>query len=156
MKNSNIRAVSPKDLTHIKNIIEATAMFPVELLDEMISPFFKDPSSKEIWLTYEVGRPIAVVYSAPERMTSGTWNLLLIAVSPEYQGQGIGTELMTYIEHKLHANDENILLVETSGMAEFELTRKFYLNNNYVKEAVIRDFYAKGDDKVVFWKLLQS
>jgi GNAT superfamily N-acetyltransferase len=80
--------------------------------------------------------------------------LYLIAVHKSYQGLGIGAELMSFIEQKLTSLGKRILLVETSGLPEFELTRRFYHKCNYIKEAVIRDFYRVGEDKVVFWKKL--
>jgi RimJ/RimL family protein N-acetyltransferase len=46
--------------------------------------------------------------------------------------------------------------VETSGLPEFEATRRFYERNGYVREARIRDFYRKGEDKIVFWKRVQG
>ena len=46
------------------------------------------------------------------------------------------------------------MIVETSGADEFRLTRKFYENLNYHKEATIRDFWSEGDDKVIYWKKL--
>ena len=47
-----------------------------------------------------------------------------------------------------------LLLVETSGKLSFERTRRFYAGLGYRREAVIRDYYAAGDDKIVFAKPL--
>ena len=62
--------------------------------------------------------------------------------------------MMSYIESELKAKGMSILIVDTSGTEEFTQTRKFYENLNYTKEAVIRDFWKEGDDKVTYWKEL--
>jgi len=153
--NTNIRPVIPEDIDILKTIIEQNDLFPCELLDDMISPYFKQEYETDFWITYmDNGRPVAIAYYAPERMTEGTYNLYLIAVSPDYQGKGIGKELLVHIENHLKNRGERILLVETSGLPAFESSRNFYRMNNYHQEAVIREFYAQGDDKVVFWKKL--
>jgi len=153
--NSNIRPVNPEDIDILKTIIEQNNLFPYELLDNMISPYFKQECKTDFWITYmDNDKPVAIAYYAPERMTEGTYNLYLIAVSPDYQGKGIGKKLLIYIENHLKYRGERILLIETSGLPAFKDSRKFYRMNNYHQEAVIREFYAQGDDKVVFWKKL--
>ena len=109
------------------------------------------------WVTDDDGGdPVGVAYYAPERMTVGTWNLYLIAVRPELQGQGRGTALLRYVEQMLTVRGERLLLVETSGLASFERTRTFYRKCGYKEEARIRDFYSAGDDKIVFCKALAA
>ena len=49
---------------------------------------------------------------------------------------------------------ERVLLVETSGLAEFARTCWFYAEIDYTHEARIREFYQEGEDKIVFWKAL--
>ena len=49
---------------------------------------------------------------------------------------------------------ERLLLVETSGTDGFEASRRFYERCGYEVDAVIRDYWAPGDDKVVFRRLL--
>lgn len=125
------------------------------MLDEMISPFFNDNECTDYWTTYEhEGMPVCLLYCEQERMTEGTWNVLAVAVLPELQSKGLGALLMANIEQTLINNQQNTLLVETSGLPEYERTRLFYDNIGYTREAVIRDFYAKGEDKVIFWKSL--
>lgn len=150
-----IRKVNKQDLPALKTVIDSSELFPSEMLEEMMSDYFNNPSSQSIWLTTVVdNQPVAVAYCAPEYMTEGTYNLYLIAVHAKYQGQGIGGKIMGYLEDMLRQQGHRILLVETSGNAEFELTRKFYLQHQYNQEAVIREFYQAGEDKVVFWKKL--
>jgi ribosomal protein S18 acetylase RimI-like enzyme len=62
--------------------------------------------------------------------------------------------MMQYLEDELKKEGHRVLIVETSGTADFELTRRFYEKLDYSKEAVIRDFWSEGDDKIIYWKKL--
>jgi hypothetical protein len=46
--------------------------------------------------------------------------------------------------------------VETSGRADYDGTRRFYERHGYRATARIPDFYAPGDDQVVYVKPLQG
>ena len=158
MKNKTyIREMKKSDLPKVKSIIDDNQMFPSEYLDEMVLTYFEQ-ETQEMWFVLEqeeVG-VIAVAYCSPERMTEGTWNLLLIAVLKEYQGCGFGAKLMTFTEDKLKNLAVRVLLVETSGLPEYKLTRDFYPKCGYKQIAVVPEYYDVGDDKVVFWKHLAS
>jgi ribosomal protein S18 acetylase RimI-like enzyme len=148
-----IRKITKNDLQKLKEIIDSNELFPSDLLDEMSNDFFNNEWSLDVWLTAEIeDNPIAVVYFAPERMTVGTYNLYLIAIQKEFQGKGFGKEIMIVVEQYLKELNGRILIVETSGLPEFELTRKFYDKCNYTRMALIKEFYQEGEDKVVFWK----
>lgn len=150
-----IRTIRPGDLPVVKTIIDAVDLFPSEMMDDMIAPFFDDPDGDPFWLTCEQdGVPVAVAFGEPERMTDGTWNLLLIAVHPDHQSKGIGETVMGHVETMLARRGGRILLVETSGADAFARTRSFYDRIGYEQEARIRDYYAAGDDKIVFRKAL--
>ncbi|MGL6341976.1 MAG: GNAT family N-acetyltransferase [Waterburya sp.] len=151
---NKIRPITYEDIPALKTVIEANDLFPSDMLDDMISGYFNNENGSEFWLTYEDSKPVAIAYCAPERMTEGTWNLYLIAVHPEYQGQGVGTSMLHYIEQMLTARGERMLLVETSSLETFEGTRKFYRKCGYDEEARIREFYKAGEDKIVFRKSL--
>jgi ribosomal protein S18 acetylase RimI-like enzyme len=148
-----LRPVTATDLPALRRVIDATGLFPSETLGEMLSANL-DGAGQDIWLTVDRGGAVAVAYAAPERMTEGTWNLYLIAVHPDSQGQGVGSAIVTEVETLLAAKGAHLLLVETSGKPEFERTRAFYRKAGYAEEARIRDFYQAGEDKVVFWKRL--
>ena len=152
-----IRNVSIQDMEALNRVIDSSGLFPSDLLSEMMNDYFTNPHSHDIWLTYIPDEtPVAIAYCAPERLTEGTYNLYLIAVHEEFQGLGIGGELMRYIEELLQMKGQRILLVETSGLPEYERTRKFYDTCGYPREAVIRDFYREEEDKVIFWKKLKT
>jgi len=150
-----IRKVIKSDLADLKEVLNTIELFPAEMLEDMISNYFNHPETADIWFTAtQDEKPIAIGFCAPEKMTEGTYNLYAIGIKKDLQGQGIGGAMMTYIEDDLKSKGHRILLVETSGSADFELTRAFYLKKGYTKEATIRDFWQAGEDKVIFWKKL--
>ncbi|MGV2830190.1 GNAT family N-acetyltransferase [Myxosarcina sp. GI1(2024)] len=106
------------------------------------------------WIVYDDKGLVGVAYYAPEQYADGTWNLYFIAVHPSRQGEGIGKKILFYVEQTLAERGERLLLIETSGLPNFERTRAFYRTNGYDEEARIREFYKAGDDKIIFGKAL--
>lgn len=152
---NEIRLINKNDIPDLKKVLESIELFPSEMLDELISDYLNNPNSQDIWFTaLENTTPIALGFCAPEKLTDGTYNLYSIGVRSDIQEQGVGSKMMNFIENYLKENGNRILIVETSGTKGFEKTRKFYSNLNYIQEAVIRDFWKDGDDKVIFWKKL--
>lgn len=154
---TRIRAVAPDDVVALKAVIDATGLFPSDLLNGMLASFLDGTDQEAIWLTaaqVDKDQPFAVAYCAPERMTSGTWNLYLIAIHPDHQGHGHGRALLAHVEIMLARRGERVLLVETSGLPAFARTRAFYARCGYDEEARIREFYQAGEDKIVFRKAL--
>lgn len=155
-----IRPVAADDVPPLRRVIDGTGLFPGAMLDGMLAGHLAGEAGEELWLTVDDpasgAEPFAIAYVAPERMTSGTWNLYLIAVHPDRQGRGVGASLVRHVEATLAERGARVLLVETSGLPHFERTRAFYRTNGYDEEARIRDFYAAGEDKVVFRKALDA
>jgi ribosomal protein S18 acetylase RimI-like enzyme len=151
----NIRPLSADDLTSAKDVINTTGLFPGEMLDEMAAPFLTGIAPDDLWfVAVDAQIVLGLVYCAPERMTDGTWNLLLVAVRESEQGKGVGSRLTRYLEQALSKRNARVLIVETSGLPDFDRTRAVYRTLDYVEVARIPEFYASGEDKVVFWKLL--
>ena len=84
--------------------------------------------------------------------TQMSYDLYWVAVHKDTMHQGIGRKLMMLAEQAVAQLGGSIVWVETSGRAVYEPTRAFYLAIGYDKVAVMPDFYAPGDDKVVFMK----
>lgn len=157
-----VRPVVEADTSSLEQVLEETGLFPVELLAPMIAPYFSQTdgagdADRAIWMTAEAGgAPISLGYCEAEAMTEGTWNLLAIGVTPAHQSQGVGEAMIGYLEKSLNARAARLLLVETSSMPEFDGARDFYRRCGFAQEAQIRNFYADGEDKVVFAKPLRA
>ncbi len=157
MQKDNIRKVQVQDIPGLKEVLDSSELFPSEYLDDMISDYFNNNDSTDIWFTcIDNNTPIALGYCAPEKLTNGTYNLYAIAVRKDLQGQGVGERMMNFIEKLLTDSGNRILIVETSSIDHYTLTRKFYNKLGYRQEAVIKDFWNEGEDKVIFWKKLNK
>ncbi len=84
--------------------------------------------------------------------TDRTWDLYWIAVHPRAQGMGAGGALLASVERMLASRDARLLVVETSSRADYAAARRFYLHHGYTLAGQVRDFYAPGDDRMLFTK----
>ncbi len=153
-----IRVAKPDDTNTIMNLAQAVGLFEGEELEElggMLTGYFEDSLGEgHSWIVCDDGGVVGVAYFAPEQYAYGVYNLYFIAVHPKYQGKGYGTAIVNYVEKTLAEQEVRLLLVETSGLPNFELTRKFYRKQRYEEEARIRDYYKAGNDKIIFRKVL--
>jgi ribosomal protein S18 acetylase RimI-like enzyme len=88
----------------------------------------------------------------PTPATDRTWDLYWIAVDPALQGAGIGTILIEEVERRLAGQHARMLIAETSSRSDYAATHGFYVRRGYTEVARVRDFYAPGDDRIIFVK----
>lgn len=124
------------------------------MLPEMAEPSFSATSGATWLVADDATGVLGFAYCEPERMTVGTYNLLAIAVDPDRQGVGVGQQLVSALLDRLRDTNGRLLLVETSSLPEYARTRRFYIQLGFDREAVVREFYAAGEDKVVFWRAI--
>ena len=86
--------------------------------------------------------------------TLGSYDLYWISVDPERQRAGIGKLLLERTEDLIRRAQGRKLYIETSSREQYTPTRAFYTRCAYRQEAVLADFYAPGDSKVIFSKSL--
>lgn len=154
MTNPIIKPTSSDDIAGLQAVLEGTKLFLGEMLPDMLAPSLAG-KTEAFWLTcHRDGEAVGLCYTVPEELADGTWNMLALAVRPDLQGKRLGAALVSAAEQRLKDKGQRILIVDTSGTDDFALTRKFYAQNGYEEEARIRDFWADGDDKVIFRKAL--
>ena len=140
------------DLSALEGVLDQTGLFPSELLRPMAEPWLVGHADHCWLVALDQQRPIGFAYVEPERMTEGTFNLLAIAVEPALQARGAGRALVSDVMRRLQERGGRVLIIETSSLDEFAATRAFYEVLAFTPEARIRDFYRKGEDKLVYWK----
>ena len=144
---------SPQHKQPLLAIIEASGQFDADGLAyvaDTLDAHWDNPQ-QAIWLTaIDTEQPVGVAYCAPEPVTDGTWNLLMLWLQDGFAGQGFGKALVAEIEKELRARSARLLIVETSQLPEFERARKFYQSYGFQLAAEVKDFFAVGDNKLIY------
>ena len=98
--------------------------------------------------------PVGYVCYGDIPMTKGSFDLYWVVVDPSFQGKGIGRQLLAYAEREIVKRGGRGAYAETSGREQYSPTRAFYASCGYSLEATLKEFYASGDDKLIFSKKL--
>jgi ribosomal protein S18 acetylase RimI-like enzyme len=156
-----IRASDIADTPAILRLATGTDVFKpheIQALDEVLADFHAtNKGLGHSSITFERdGEILGFAYYAPAAMTDRTWYLYWIAVRRHTQARGIGSELLAYAEDDIRRQHGRLLLIETSSLPHYALTRKFYVKHAYEQTAVVRDFYADDDAMVIFAKRLDG
>jgi D-alanine-D-alanine ligase len=147
------------DMSAVGDIVAATGFFnaaevaiAVELVEERLEI---GPASGYFFVfAQEAGRVLGYTCYGPIDGTESSFDLFWIAIDPTQQGRGLGRLLMDETERLIRAMGGRRVYAETSGRAQYEPTREFYLRLGFDREAELADFYAPGDAKVFFVKAI--
>lgn len=102
---------------------------------------------------YEDEKKILGYYCVGKRpLTDAVYDLYWIVTNPENSKKGIGKSLLTHAEDFVLSKNGRWLLAETSSKEGYAQARNFYLRNHYSIIAEINNFYAVGDNLMVFGK----
>lgn len=148
-----IKNLELADLAKIKAVIDSADLFHQSLKMKWLQVILMRPRNVS-GLQMTLKRLYSLLILLLKEWLRASWNLYLIAMHQNHQGKGLGSEDMTYVEGILKEKGVRILLVETSGLDQFERTRSFYEQKGYSLEARVRDFYQEGEDKIIYWKRL--
>jgi ribosomal protein S18 acetylase RimI-like enzyme len=139
----------------LREILDATAVFrpdevqvALELFDDAISGDY------EFLGGFDQDDLVAYACFGATPGTDRTFDLYWIAVHPNAQRHGGGSRLLAAVEQQLRDRGARLLVVETSSRPEYDATRRFYLARDYQEVARMRDYYALGDDRVIYTKAL--
>jgi len=148
------------DASQIQDITARAGVFNQEEIDcvpEMFDEYLAQGAedSGYHFIVYREGEQVLgfAIYGYRD-LTDGVYDLYWIAVDPNARRKSIGRKLLTACEDAVREEGGRIIIAETSGTAEYETTREFYVRTEYKAEAIIKDFYKPGDDLYLFVKRL--
>jgi ribosomal protein S18 acetylase RimI-like enzyme len=149
------------DTENVRRIVESTGFFSaaevevaVELVENRLAQGLR--SGYHFVFADFGGDTIGYSCFGPIACTVGSFDLYWIAVEATHRSQGIGRRLLAEGERLIRALGGRRVYIETSNRAQYAPTREFYLANGYREEAVLKDFYASGDDKVIYARALDG
>ncbi|HLM73705.1 MAG TPA: GNAT family N-acetyltransferase [Polyangiaceae bacterium] len=88
-------------------------------------------------------------------MTTSTYDLYWIATSPDFARSGIASGLVATMEAEIAREGGGLVRVETGSREGHGAAVHFYDAIGFTRAAVIDDFYAPGDDLLIFTKRIR-
>lgn len=157
------RGLSPSDREPVEALIRATDFFnpeevevALELVDDRLA---NGEASHYRFLVAESdgqdgGQIAGYACWGPIPGTVASADLYWIVVHPRLQGKRIGAALLQAAEEWMASAGRTRVYVETSTRPQYLPTRAFYAACGYQLAAELADFYAPGDGKAMFLKVL--
>lgn len=154
-----LRPVAARDREALSALLRAIEQFrpdEVAVAEELIDAAIRDPGGTgyECIVAIEQGALAGYVCFGPTPMTLATWDLYWIVVLPSLQGQGVGKRLFGAFSDAIRVRGGRQIRVETSSQESYAATFGFYERLGFSVAGRLRDFYAEGDDLLIFYRQL--
>ena len=156
----NIRTdLRPEDRAPLEELLRATDFFnarelkvALELIDERLT--HNETSHYHFLVVEDEGNVIGYACWGPIAVTLSSADLYWMAVHPASQGKGLGRTLLEAAEMWMAREGHTRVYLDTSLRQQYAPTRAFYLRCGYEVAAELPDFYAPGDGRAIFRKIL--
>jgi ribosomal protein S18 acetylase RimI-like enzyme len=151
---------TPDDRRRVREIVASTGFFNTEEIDvaeELVEERLAEGSESGYHFVFADQGSQTAGYTCygPIAGTAGSYDLFWIAVDAGLQRKGLGKVLLAESERLIRQAGGKRVYIETSNRGHYLSTRAFYERNGYALEAVLKDFYAPGDDKAIYVKALE-
>lgn len=158
----HISATHPAEAEAILAIARNVQVFDADevgTVGELLSAYIEQgaPKSGYHFLSCRADdRVVGFACYGPRALTQGAFDLFWIATDKQTQGRGVGRALLRRVAQEVKALGGRMVIAETSGRADYAPTRRFYEACGYRRAATIADFYAPGDDLVIYVQRLDA
>jgi ribosomal protein S18 acetylase RimI-like enzyme len=156
---ASVSEITSADRSALAGLLSRIAQFKPDEVDvalELIDATLADPlgSGYECLVAREDGHVVGYICVGPTPMTEATWDLYWIAVDPDSQGRGIGSRLYAAFASRVQQRAGRQVRIETSSKEIYAATGGFYEKLGFSIDGRLRDFYAPGDDLLIFYRKL--
>ncbi|HNT42146.1 MAG: GNAT family N-acetyltransferase [Bacteroidales bacterium] len=160
MDNVTFRSTpTPADKAGIREILSSSGFFhdfEIDVAIELVEEALAKGTESGYYFVFadHMGTTISYACFGPIPCTRHSFDLYWIGTHQDYRGKGLGKQVLQRVENEIKQLNGRKIYIETSSKPMYEPTRQFYLSNAYENEAILKNFYDEGDDKVVYSKSL--
>ncbi len=154
------KSISAEDLPGIEAILRSTGFFydfeieiALGLAEETVDSGEEESGYHWMKICNEDGL-VAFANYVKDPFSVHSWDLYWIAVHRNAQKRSLGSVLLRAVEEDIKKSGGKILWLDTSGRPLYAPTETFYRKNGYILQASLKDFYAPGDPKQIYSKIL--
>ena len=147
----------PLDMQRVREIVMSSGFFSGNEMDvavELVEERLKKGLSSGYHFVFAEREKELIGYTCfgPIPCTETSYDLYWIAVKNNLRGSGLGKALLLRTEKMILEEGGERIYAETSSREQYHPTQKFYKGCGFIIEAVLKDFYAPGDDKIIYVK----
>ncbi len=155
-----LKGIGADDLPGIEAILRSTGFFydfeieiAMGLAEETVT--LGEEESGYCWMKIiDEDGLVAFANYVKDAFSVHSWDLYWIAVHRNSQKKNLGSVLLKAVEEDVKKSGGKILWLDTSGRPLYAPTENFYRKNGYILQASLKDFYAPGDSKQIYSKIL--
>jgi len=153
------RKVKRSEREIIREIVSSSGFFSpseINVALELLDDYFRRGKKSGYLFLLAIKDEEVVGYSCygPVVGNEYNYNLYWIAVHKRYRHQGIGRLLLEKTETLIEKRGGKRIYVETASRPQYKETLSFYLDSGYRIVALLDDYYAQGDGKIILQKEL--
>lgn len=149
----------PRDVALVRRLVAEAGCFrddecdtAVELVEDCLARGVR--SGYRFVFAEADGCTVGYACYGPIPCTIGRFDIYWLAVSPDCRRAGLGSRLLAQSEARSCEEGARRVYVETSSRPAYAGARGLYLDAGYAVVAILSDFYADGDAKLIYMKRL--
>ena len=151
--------VQSGDRDSVRQLVSATGFFSDEeitIAGELVEETLLKGAEAGYDFIFAESAGIIIGYCCfgPIPLTLESFDMYWVAIMPGHQGSGLGRRLMHSAEDTIRGVGGTMVYADTSSRPQYLPTRNFYETIGYHQAAFLPNFYAPGDGKVIYCKIL--
>lgn len=147
-----------RDIETIRDILSSTGFFEeapdeIDVAVELAEKALADGNSPENYdFVFLDDGEKTVGYACFARVpcTVASFEIYWIAVHNDCRGRGLGKQLMKEVVRSVKGFGATKLVLQTAGREQYLPTQKFYQACGFKEEARLKNYYAAGDDCLIY------